>query len=757
MLTEPRKRHNGQLQACEPCRKAKIRCDHENPACSRCVRRGLNCVYHPAPMTKRRVPSSHTATRFDLTPPGGPMTTPVVNSEFHIPIATHDSSRTPAVPAEPGSVASSRMTTCSNRNASAREELGEHETTRFSAVFLENMNSLGPVVLETTKFSHALDREPGVATSTHLELAVRTLLNFPTARTCDILMEGIDQVYDVWLSPTHIRHCLNQVWTEYGAELGEHRTRESVLKMANDLFLNHTKPQSTPQCDIDCEYDRVEWANWFGGPDLRWEMLGILFSWFGIAFRCKQEWDPVFDLAEQHGRNRNTAADRMRECAAACMRMCEENFETSDIMVICMKNSSRLQSIIISDESDRVQVDYGTVRSAFISAGLHRLGTLEELTPFSQHRALLASSMYYQDKCHSLFNARPPMLNDRYCQCPLPLDLCEADVYGGRDRLAAALARLDPNGWNSDGRILTSTWLRALAMLSPIRESMLQLSLSVNLTFTKSQIEALISQLENTVESYPPHIQYYSNIAQPSKSNSSIHGQSAHDRYIVTRIHLDVLQCKFLLQRLIVSRGLGGGQDLFDIAQETISVIVSLWLNRDQIQSFHHAFDWIAVSYGMPCAGILCVELLRVSDLAPRTSRNQSSATAHDVVQLSRSEVVQSLIMFKALLDWIRPTDNNSKLSRKFKNVLQRIIDTVFDAMESLPGVQLQQAPNENHFRKDYGAQEHTSAEQNMSHVTDVQQHLDPELTTMNDMDWLNTVDWTQGDWLEQNNPPFLY
>lgn len=83
------------------------------------------------------------------------------------------------------------------------------------------------------------------------------------------------------------------------------------------------------------------------------------------------------------------------------------------------------------------------------------------------------------------------MLSDRYCQCPLPLDLCEEDVYGGRDRLAAAVARLDSNGWNTDGRIYTTTWIRALAMLSPIREGILELSLSVNLKFTKLQTESV--------------------------------------------------------------------------------------------------------------------------------------------------------------------------------------------------------------------------------------------------------------------------
>jgi hypothetical protein len=121
--------------------------------------------------------------------------------------------------------------------------------------------------------------------------------------------------------------------------------------MANVIFDTYTRPQSTPQCDADGNFGGDNWINWFGGLDLRWEMIGILFSWAGIAFSYKQEWDPVFDLVEQHGRNRNTAADMMRECAAACMRMCDENFELSDTMVICMKSSSRLQSIIISDES----------------------------------------------------------------------------------------------------------------------------------------------------------------------------------------------------------------------------------------------------------------------------------------------------------------------------------------------------------------------------------------------------------------------
>ncbi|KAF5015070.1 hypothetical protein F66182_13725 [Fusarium sp. NRRL 66182] len=364
--------------------------------------------------------------------------------------------------------------------------------------------------------------------------------------------------------------------------------------MASDLFLNDKKPRATPENN---DFDRAGWMNWFSGPLLRWEMVGILFSWAGMAFRHRQEWDSVFDLPEQQGRDRNSAAERMRECASACVRLCDDHSEISDIMVICMKNSVKLQSTIISDESelyadamvkielildvgDRIRVDYGTVRSAFITAGLHRLPQLRKVTPYSQYRACIASSMYYLDKCESLFNAQPPMLSRHFCQYSLPLDLCEEDVYRGRERLDAALARLDSNGWNTDGQIFTTTWLRALVMLSPIREGILELSLRINQQFTRSEVENLIVQLKRIVASYPPHIRF------------------------------------------------NGGQDLFDIAQETLSIIVSLWLHRDELQDVTHTFDWISVSYGMPCAGILCIELLRATNLAPLTPATELPTTA---------------------------------------------------------------------------------------------------------------------------------
>ena len=46
--------------ACEPCRKAKLACDHIRPVCSRCrhLRRPGSCVYRASPFRRKRAPGS---------------------------------------------------------------------------------------------------------------------------------------------------------------------------------------------------------------------------------------------------------------------------------------------------------------------------------------------------------------------------------------------------------------------------------------------------------------------------------------------------------------------------------------------------------------------------------------------------------------------------------------------------------------------------------------------------------------------------
>ncbi|KAJ5470809.1 Transcription factorfungi [Penicillium desertorum] len=62
-MTTPRR--NGQLSSCEPCRKSKLRCDHQSPICGRRLRHGQaeRCFYHPAPLTQPRARASRVTSR----------------------------------------------------------------------------------------------------------------------------------------------------------------------------------------------------------------------------------------------------------------------------------------------------------------------------------------------------------------------------------------------------------------------------------------------------------------------------------------------------------------------------------------------------------------------------------------------------------------------------------------------------------------------------------------------------------------------
>jgi hypothetical protein len=126
-----------------------------------------------------------------------------------------------------------------------------------------------------------------------LERGIKILQHFPTARTCETLFEAKSSHLDVWLSPTMINTCLAQVWTEYGHHLGQSRNSSSLAEMARELCVNGKHPVI-----VDAT---TQWKNWFGGPRIRWEMLSILFSFFGRAFKQREDWDPIFTLPEQMG------------------------------------------------------------------------------------------------------------------------------------------------------------------------------------------------------------------------------------------------------------------------------------------------------------------------------------------------------------------------------------------------------------------------------------------------------------------------
>jgi hypothetical protein len=127
---------------------------------------------------------------------------------------------------------------------------------------------------------------------------------------------------------------------------------------------------------------------------------------------------------------------------------------------------------------------HGDLVGAVLATGLHRLPdpATTALTLPSWFRSRLFSACYVLDKSHCVFNGLPPGLSRFYCDIAVPYDLDVDKILAGPQEVALEISRLDPQGWNTDGKIYPITSQRAVMMLFCIREEILELALRVKVS-----------------------------------------------------------------------------------------------------------------------------------------------------------------------------------------------------------------------------------------------------------------------------------
>jgi hypothetical protein len=142
-----------------------------------------------------------------------------------------------------------------------------------------------------------------------------------------------------------IKHCITTLWEEFEPQLRAPRSTAGLTSIAEVLFQNEENPlPPSPE-------DGLDWLNTFMGPNLRFEMVGLLFCYFGKAYLKLQDWDPLFKVPENHDRDRKETAWRMKECADIFRKMCHFSETVNEIVVALCYNISVLMSQCTGDES----------------------------------------------------------------------------------------------------------------------------------------------------------------------------------------------------------------------------------------------------------------------------------------------------------------------------------------------------------------------------------------------------------------------
>ncbi|KAL3427153.1 hypothetical protein PVAG01_00662 [Phlyctema vagabunda] len=755
--SEVSRRRNGKKQACEPCRKGKLACDHSTPFCGRCVRRKqtARCVYHPAPMTKpKHAPTPQTTTTTIATSQQSTITVTADDTNVPVPSpipqalsgsgvwrssqATSKASRDPtssaAAPA-PVSIPAPIQASQTWTNVRFQRSRRYYGPTSFTAVFSEAKDNFAGKLLDIgdADRSHPatwpFDAQPlwgrnrAGAPTVRANETIKVLYNIPPLDICDKLLMTFDSAHNVTMHEVLIQYALKRLWSTFGEQLAEPRTPEKLILIVDALLQNEENPLPPPPSD------GYAWLDTFTGSNLRYESLGLLFCLFGIACYSLQDWDPVLKAAWNKDRDRRQTAWRMLECADTCLKMCECTDTINEIFVALLLNIMSLESRCAGDESFKLRKRHGDMVTATIAVGLHRLPDcgLDGVTATNEYCSRLFSYAFNADKYHSSLNGTPPLLNPLYCNYRVPLELNDQEMFLPQPELARCISELQ-DGWKTTSNFQSITLHRVVALFNSVRDEILSLSLGVDISVSVSKIDELHERLTQIDSCLPERLHYYSHGKTPKNSWGAI-------LYFQAFIRLDLLQNRFLIDRVAIARGLANEQGLLDTALEMMEVTTTFWIKRDQLMKYCSMFDGFITCYGVPSAGVICVELLKQSKQEQLQAQGRSMPTGiKPTTTFSRSDAIQKLTMFLGFLDWVRPTDGNQLLAGRLRKVVRRILDYVLEPPPpSQPQVQdFDMGPASNDM---------------LGVNVDLDQLL--RLDEMDCLDWLNGVDWTQGPWME--------
>ncbi|KAK9423703.1 putative Zn(2)-C6 fungal-type domain-containing protein [Seiridium unicorne] len=433
---------------------------------------------------------------------------------------------------------------------------------------------------------------------------------------------------------------LRGLYTTWGNYLTADRSDASLEKMAQVLCSNTHQQVS----DDIVEPDR--WLEQFTGPHLRWETLGLLFYFW----RASNDFTP-----------------QAREPMGLCIRICREFTVYPTIWLQYLYDRrSALDSKYSGDASLSVWGYHFETMAMLTFQGLHADGSDVDYEPTlsSELRRRIFWTLFSTDKMLVSFTGRPPLLTRHHVSTPIPLDLPEDCLFADKDTLRHAVATsLDSEGWNTTGGLYCSTIIRARAMLSMIKDEILEIALGPGAS--KTAPEYVVNLRTRTTAIYNTFPQSIS-LPMSELKLSTVDPKVSFSRLLV---RLEYSQNLFFIDRMLIKLGCSHG-DLVGVSLEMVMLTVRLWTQSDHYSEARKGFEWIAMGYGAAAGGVLCMELLSptIQEIHPPPS------------QPTRSSIIQNLSLLIGFLDWIKPSAPNGHLCHKAKTTIQQVLDYVLNA-----------------------------------------------------------------------------
>ncbi|KGO43780.1 Transcription factor, fungi [Penicillium expansum] len=592
-------RRNGQLSSCEPCRKSKLRCDHQSPICGRCLHgEAERCFYHPAPLTqprerasrvisrkptRRQCPENQSVFRLDqrissTATQGPPSVSPPVTDEGNTLCDQHIA----------------RWAAKEKRNlapglmglVSPKDIFSEYEDT----LRVEEAASLPAATVPATTYP--------LSDSSQVLLGAQILSHLQKISWFHEIIELKNKLSPGWfLGPPLTRALFNSMEQMYDCAVRNSQdTHASLATLSRQICVNTSKDIRT--------HPKMNVSEYFNSIAPRWETIGLVFALLGRALFRTPDDDPIFT----HRNPWKLEKGQLRNIATAigdiCCQFCNSAGTTSDPFCWLIIQQLVLLNSTFGDSDYRVWQKLGDLSTIIYEFGLHQSGEdIEENFPFFlvEIRKRTMVCAYAIDKQLATSLGRPPRICSRYCTIPLPLDIsCEKLVLTRSER-EKAMQNLDENGWNTEGYLTIGVKLRVVLLVSLMRESILELSLSPTTEHIPAKVEFVSHyRIHVMLITWTDHKEPYRKLIQESRQMQQdlpsflqwSPEEAAAGAYNSTRdegrafVHIEFTYQEFLLHRILQKRLGRNSQGLIESSLEivtTLSDIIGMRTRYDHL------------------------------------------------------------------------------------------------------------------------------------------------------------------------------
>jgi chromatin structure-remodeling complex subunit RSC3/30 len=255
---------------------------------------------------------------------------------------------------------------------------------------------------------------------------------------------------------------------------GALKSHSATIAMAEKLVHN-----TSQKIRITTSTRFKDFLSFYSGPLIRWECLGIFFTCCGLCCNMMTCDEKELEFVGHKETDRQSLMYRLLALGNACVGLCEEAGQLSDLGMWNMIENCVYASQVLGDAHYSVWRKVGDMSTAIFAQGLHQEGNYTPNLPFwlIQMRRHALGTAYSVDKLLCTFVGRPPRISKRYCTIVPPLDLEFYELEYEGDDLDKAISNIDDDGWNRSQRSRKSLYQRCFVLSALIREEVLELSL----------------------------------------------------------------------------------------------------------------------------------------------------------------------------------------------------------------------------------------------------------------------------------------